>query len=82
MELHFVLLEGFVVKLANIEVITDIKVITDILGEGEDPGEFQSVVTLISGRILTLKMTRDEALEKVSQACAALDAQRPRVLRP
>ena len=54
MELHFVLLEGFVVKLANIEVITDIKVITDILGEGEDPGEFQSVVTLISGRILTL----------------------------
>tara|TARA_Y100001951_G_C11273443_1_gene260274 strand:- start:618 stop:845 length:228 start_codon:yes stop_codon:yes gene_type:complete len=74
MDLHFVLLEGFVVKLANIEVITDI--------EDAEEGEFQSVVWLLSGKAIALEMTRDEALEAVSQACAAIDAQGPRVLRP
>tara|TARA_Y100000310_G_C20667867_1_gene808610 strand:- start:24 stop:272 length:249 start_codon:yes stop_codon:yes gene_type:complete len=81
MDLHFVPLEGFVVKLANIEVITDVERAEEVYPQ-PFIGEFQSVVWLLSGRAIALEMTRDEALDVVSQACAAIDAQGLRVLRP
>jgi|TARA_R110000751_G_scaffold21409_1_gene61454 hypothetical protein len=82
MDLHFVLLEKFVVKLANIEVISDIEDAEVVrLAVAGEKGR-RSRVWLLSGNAITLKMTRDEALDAVSQACAAIDTQQAKILRP
>tara|TARA_R110000824_G_scaffold366487_1_gene555145 strand:+ start:1666 stop:1893 length:228 start_codon:yes stop_codon:yes gene_type:complete len=74
MDLHFVVLEKFVVKLANIEVIADM--------EDAEEDECRSRVWLMSGNGINLNMTRDEALDAVSRACASIDTQKAKILRP
>ena len=74
MDLHFVVLGEFVVKLANIEVIVDIQ-------DAEEDG-YGSRVWLSSGNAISLNMTRDEALDAVSRACASIDTQKAKILRP